>query len=234
LGGLLDAVLEGVFRSRELMQLSALEGKHDGETAFVIGSGKTLDYYEPAFFEDKLTIAVNFGWSFKLEWVNYMVTKYHDKARNWVESGRVGTMVVTRGLRGHRNLQPLTDERMIVVDHNENTVERWDGDWPDEGLVATHSSITTAMHLAAFMGVRWIVTVGADCGTLDGLTNIDGYQPEKIPLQPARFPSFEKQNRIVANILRERYGVGVMSMLPFVTANMEGHKFVSEFGSLNT
>jgi hypothetical protein len=61
------------------VQLVALEGKHDGETAYVIGSGKTLEYYEPAFFEDKLTIAVNFGWSFKLEWVDYMVTKYHDK-----------------------------------------------------------------------------------------------------------------------------------------------------------
>jgi hypothetical protein len=28
--------------------------------------------------------------------------------------------------------------------------------------------------------------------------------------------------------------LSVMSMLPFVTPNMEGHKFVSEFGSLNT
>jgi hypothetical protein len=57
------------------------------------------------------------------------------------------------------------------------------------------------------------VTVGADCGLLDDATNIEGYQPEKIPLQPARFPSFEKQNRVVAQVLRDRYHVSVMSML---------------------
>ncbi len=216
-----------------MMELSALENKHGGETAYVIGSGKTLEHYSPTFFEDKLTIGVNFGWSLKLERVDYMVTKYHDKAKAWVESERVGTMVVTRGLRGHKNVQPLHDDRMVVADHNENTVTEWRGEWPENGLVASHSTITTAMHLAALMGVASIVTVGADCGTLDNATNIEGYQPEKSSAQPARFPSFEKQNRIAAKILRERYGVNVMSMLPFVTPNMEGHRFVSEFGGLN-
>jgi hypothetical protein len=219
------------------MGLTALEGKHDGETAFVIGSGKTLDYYDPAFFEDKLTIGVNFGWSLKLERVDYMVTKYHDHALTWVESDRVGTMVVTRGLRGHRALEPLEDSRMVVVDHNENTVERWDGDWPEEGLVATHSSITTAMHLGAVLGAGSIVMVGADCGVLDENTNADGYFNEREMhaenVWKKKFQSFDGQNEKVANILRQRYGVAVMSMLPFVTPNMEGHRFVSHAGALN-
>jgi hypothetical protein len=219
------------------VQLVALEGKHDGETAFVIGSGKTLDYYDPAFFEDKLTIGVNHGWSLRLDRVDYMVTKYHPIAKAWVESERVGTMVVTRGLRGHRNLAPLTDERMIVVDHNENTVERWDGDWPDEGLVATHSSITTAMHLSAVLGARSLVMVAADCGTLDDDTNSEGHVNERAHASEdvwrKKFESFDRQNEKVANILRQRYEVAVMSMLPFVTPNMEGHRFVSHAGALN-
>jgi hypothetical protein len=215
------------------MELTALEGKHDGETAFVIGSGKTLDYYDPAFFEDKFTIGVNFGWSLKLERVDYMVTKYHDHARTWVESDRVGTMVVTRGLRGHRALEPLEDSRMVVVDHNENTVNRWDGDWPERGLVATHSTITTGMHLGAVLGASSIVMVGADCGVLDGEPNLGDYMPEVRKNQAAMFQSYDRQNEKVANILRQRYGVAVMSMLPFVTPNMEGHRFVSHAGALN-
>jgi hypothetical protein len=219
------------------MLLDDVAGTHEGETVFVIGSGKTLDYYEPAFFRDKLTIGTNQGWSLKLDRVDYMVTKYHPVATEWVESDRVGTMVVTRGLRGHRNMQPLTDDRMVVVDHNENTVERWDGEWPEQGLVATHSSITTAMHLGAVLGARSVVMVAADCGTLDDDTNSEGHVNERDhnpeDVWRMKFQSFDRQNQKVANILRERYGVAVMSMLPFVTPNMEGHRFVSHAGALN-
>jgi hypothetical protein len=216
------------------MDLDSFIGRHDGVDAYIIASGKTLDYYDPRFFDGKFLIGVNYGWSLTLPKVDYMVTKYHDTALEWVGDERVGTMVVTRGLRGHRNMQPLADDRMLVVDHNENTVERWDGDWPENGLVATHSTITTAMHLAAVLGVRNIVTVGADCGVLDEETNVGDYKRDRKHLQFARFGSFEKQNRIVAKILRDRYQVNVVSLLPFVTPNMEGHKFRSPHGVLNT
>jgi hypothetical protein len=213
--------------------LDDVAGTHEGADVYVIGSGKTLDYYDPAFFDNKLTIGVNEGWSLRLDRVDYMVTKYHDTALEWVGSERVGTIVVTRGLRGHRTMQPLTDDRMLVVNHNENTVERWDGDWPDDGLVATHSTITTAMHLAAVLGVRNIVMVGADCGVLDEETNLGDYNDGSRHLQFAMFGSFEKQNRIVANILRDKYKANVVSLLPFVTPNMEGHTFRSHAGVLN-
>jgi hypothetical protein len=229
----LDAVPKGLFW---LMDLQDFAGKHAGETAFVIGSGKSLDFYDASFFADRLTIGINSGWAEKLKRVDYLVTKYHSEARDWVGSDRVGTVVVTRGLRGHRYLESLQDDRMLVVDHNENTVERWDGEWPETGLVATHSSITTGMHLAAVLGVRSIVMVGADCGTFDDDTNRDGYISEQSEPESAwrsRLQSFDRQNRIVANILRKRYGVNVVSLLPFVTPNMEGHRFESYAGGLN-
>jgi hypothetical protein len=121
----------------------------------------------------------------------------------------------------------------VTVDHNENTVERWAGEWPEDGLVATHSTITTGMHLAAVLGAKNIVMVAADCGTLDEETNVGDYKSDRKHLQFARFDSFEKQNRIVAKILRDRYGVNVVSLLPFVTPNMEGHTFRSHAGVLN-
>jgi len=217
--------------------LDDVAGTHEGGDVYVIASGKTLDYYDPKFFDGKFLIGVNYGWSLTLPKVDYMVTKYHHTALEWVADERVGTMVVTRGLRGHRTMQPLTDDRMLVVDHNENTVERWDGDWPENGLVATHSTITTAMHFAAVLGARNIVMVGADCGTLDDETNRQGYVNEREAhpeaLWKGKFRSFDKQNRIVANILRDRYKVNVVSLLPFVTPNMEGHTFKSHAGVLN-
>ena len=217
------------------MDLRDFEGKHSGQTAFVIGSGKSLDYYDPSFFANKLTIGINAGWAKKLDRVDFLVTKYHDAARQWVDSNRVGVVAVTRGLRGHRYLEQLDDDRMLVVDHNENTVEGWGGEWPDSGLVATHSSITTGMHLAAVLGVKSIVMVGADCGVFDNETNVAGYYESDadVARQKYLFGSFDRQNKIVANILRERYGVNVVSLLPFVTPNMEGHRFESYAGVLN-
>jgi hypothetical protein len=214
--------------------LTDFVGKHVGETAYVIGSGKTLQFYNPVFFQDKLTIGVNFGWSLTLDRVDYMVTKYHDKARAWCKSDRVGVLFVSRGDTGQFEKVIDDNPEYVVFDHEPNKVQDFTGtDFPNDGLVVSYSTITSAMHLAALMGVANIVTVGADCGTLDDGTNVDGYQPEKSSLQPERFPDFELQNRVVANILRKRYGVNVMSMLPFVTPNMEGHRFVSEFGVLN-
>ena len=213
--------------------LADLKDKHLGETIWVFGSGKTIDYYDPKFFQDKVTIGVNSGWSLKLERVDYMVSKYHEEGYYWVDSKKVGTVVVTRGLRGHRDLQPLENDQMVVVDHNENTVERWDGEWPESGLVATHSSITTAMHLAAVLGASSIIMVGADCGVLDGEPNLGDYNGVDRKEQFQMFESFDRQNKKVANILREKYGVAVMSLLPFVTPNMEGHSFVSYAGALN-
>jgi len=217
------------------MDLADFIGKHDGETAFVIGSGRSLDFYDASFFVDKLLIGINYGWAVKLPRVDYMVTKYHETAREWVGSNRVGTVVVTKGLRGHRNAEKIQDDRMLIVDHNENQVEAWSGEWPENGLVATHSTITTGMHLAAVLGVRSIVMVGADCGLFDGDTNLPGYYGPEVDTSKQRsfFPSFDRQNNIAAGILRERYNVNVVSLLPFVTPNMEGHRFQSHAGVLN-
>jgi hypothetical protein len=230
--GLLVAIPKGLLW---LMDLQDFAGKHAGETAFVIGSGKSLDFYDASFFADRLTIGINHGWAEKLDRVDYMVTKYHSGAHDWVGSDRVGVVVVTKHDRGHLYLETLQDNRMLVVDHNDNTMEAWGGEWPDSGLVATHSSITTGMHLAAVLGVKSIVMVGADCGTFDDETNRDGYGVSRNDNQKQVpwFRGFDRQNVIVANILRERYGINVVSLLPFVTPNMEGHRFESHAGVLN-
>ncbi len=45
---------------REYDPMDDYENLHEGETIYVLGSGATLDYLTPDFFDDKLTIAVNF------------------------------------------------------------------------------------------------------------------------------------------------------------------------------
>jgi hypothetical protein len=214
------------------MLFSELAGKHQGETIYVLGSGKSVEFYDPAFFSDKLTVATNDGWSNWLPCVNYMVTKYHSKAQEWSGSDRLDLLVVSRGNTGQNEKIISDSDNFVVFDHAPNrTVNFTENDFPDEGLVVSYSTITSALHLAAIMGARHIVTVGADCGWFDEVSTVEGHEDT---FETPEFPlHFDIQNRIVAHELRKRFGCSVSSMLPFVTPNMEGHKFTSPFGSLN-
>jgi hypothetical protein len=214
------------------MRLSDLRGKHDGATVYVLGSGKSVEFYDPEFFSDKLIVATNDGWSHWLPTVDYMVTKYHHIAREWEGSDRVGTLVVSKGNTGQ--LDELIEDRegLVVFEHQKNRVEGFTAKhFPSRGLVVSYSTITSAMHLAAFMGARHIVMVGSDCGWLDETAQVTGHSDSLS--DPDFAFHFDMQNRVVADEIRSRFGCSVSSMLPFVTPNMEGHKFVSPFGGLN-
>lgn len=214
--------------------ISQYQDMHFGQDIWVLGSGKTLDFYDPAMFEGRVVVGTNYGWTNLLESVDYMVTKYHKHANDWVGSERVGVVVTTRGERGHRNLEPIDDPRMVIADHNENTVERWtDQEWPTdpEALVATHSTITTALHWAAHIGARTIFLAGADCGTIDGDIHIDGYKINQTNQDMLR--NYDLQNRMVRDKIWQIYRTPIVTVLPFVTPNMDGHTFRSHAGALN-
>jgi hypothetical protein len=214
------------------MHLDELKDSHAGQTAYVLGSGTTVEFYDPEFFADKLLVATNNSWSNWLPRVDYMVTKYHELAQEYCKSDRVGTVLVSRGHTGQLS-KPITDSpHYVVFEHEQNRVENFTAeDFPDTGLVVSFSTITSSMHFAAHLGARHIVMVGSDCGWIDTRASVTGHPSSLFRLDVPKH--FDFQNRIVADQLRKRYGCSVSSMLPFVTPNMEGHKYVSPFGRLN-
>ena len=213
------------------MNLDELKNRHVGEIGYVIGSGKALEFFEPDFFADKLTFGTNLGWSLFLPSVDYLVTKYHRIANEWKNSDRVGRVLVSRGNRGEPSPILKNDPDLTIFEHEPNKCERFTADdWPDAGLVVSFSTITSTMHFAAHTGVSAIITLGVDSGWIDGQSNIGDYKPS-LPNDLGFH--FEKQNRIVAKEIRQRYDIPVMSLLPFVTPNMEGHSFESAFGKIN-
>jgi len=216
------------------MNVTELKDTRTGEDVFVIGSGNSLQYIAKAIFYDSVTIGVNAGWSHHLDAVDYLVTKYHALAMGWKDSPRVGHVVVTRGTRGHHHGYLKDHPELYLADHNDNPVERFTlQDWPKhpDHLVASHSSITTAMHLAAYMGARRIFVVGADCGVIDGEMNVKGHDRKQTTLETLQ--SFDRQNAMVKAALEERYDTHVLSVSPWVTPNMTGHRFESYAGVLD-
>jgi len=218
------------------MNLSLLKDRHYGADVYVIGSGKSLEFFPVDMFDEEITIGVNSGWSNHLDHVTSMVTKYHALAMGWKDSDRVEGMVTTRGIRGHHHtyLEDIAESSLFIADHNDNPVERFTAaHWPEDTdhLVASHSTITTGMHLAAYMGASRIIVVAADCGVIDGEMNVIGHDKKETTLDTLR--SFDKQNAIVKAELESRYQTHVVSLSPFVTPNMTGHTFESWAGRLD-
>lgn len=207
--------------------------KHKGEIAYVFGNGHSCAFYDPAFFADKLKIGVNYGWEQWLPSVDYAVTKYHDDAEQFAKDDRIGLLVISMGQTGQINDLWAPRSDMLIFPHNDNQTVFFDEtDFPERGLVVSYSTITSAMHFAAHIGASAIITVGADCGWIDDKSTVGDY-PDSLDKHHNFAHYFELQNRIVATEIRRRYGIPVMSMLPFVTPNMEGHHYHSPFGSLN-
>jgi len=221
-------------------------GRFAGEDVYVTGSGATLNHLDPAFFTGKRVVSTNHGVMMALDSVDYLVTKYHHHAYEYLLAYPGIPVVVTKHALGNMYREPIDPAApFIVLEHNDNPGDLFNGtQFPPPGqFVASWSTITTAMHWAAHLGARNIIMVGHDCGVLGGRGRIDRYRDESaLPTDPAGemgdiafWRGFDLQSRIVKDLLLERYeGLrNVVSILPFINPNMEGHRWQSAAGVLN-
>ena len=217
------------------VKLEDYAGFHSGQDIYVLGSGSTLAHVDRGFFANKVTIGCNLVWKHYVP-TTYTVTKYHEKAAEGVRAADAGTVFVSRKQHGRDANAAWRGDGAVVFNHLGN--KGWDfdaeKDWPENGLVVSKSTITSAMHLAAYMGAATILMVGADCGFLDGDFRRNGYPDGKEPDKPSDwFDHWDLQNRAVKAQLVARYGVRVYSLNPFINYNLEGHRFRSGYASIN-
>jgi hypothetical protein len=213
-----------------------------GRDVYVFGSGPSLNHIDPSFFDDKIVVTANHGATLTVDRVDYLVTKYHRHAYEYLEKFPGTPIVVTRGNTGLEFGPHLPDDApFIVVEHNNNTCQSWNlSQWPEHGLVATWSTITTAMHWAAHIGAANIIMVGHDLGHIDQAGRIPGYRQAADGVADDdgdrhMWRGFDEQSRLVKAELLRRYDSlkNVVSLLPFINANMEGHAWSSFAGNLN-
>jgi hypothetical protein len=207
-------------------QYTDFRRRHAGETIYVVGSGATLDHVPHGFFDDKITVCINrAGEALGLKEF-YSVTHYHLDAHILADARPdlpVIVPMVEQGI-GYPALTRPTQVNVFFVQTNPQMYSAFDcaEHWPthDDHLVCGPTSLHMGMHFAAYLGARFIVLAGADCGTLDDRDAVDGYAPG----DPKPFTVWEQQLPKVAKKLRQM-GVGVMSLNPFVNLALEGHRF---------
>ena len=158
-----------------------LKNVHSGKDIWVLASGPSMNFVEPSFFENKLTIGVNQIVAYFR--CDYVVTKdptgFEDIGRH-LENG---SLIVSK----HRFGEVGRPETEIDHSHYYFTHPRKIPiQQPDlecvgtDDIVLSWSTITSAIHIAAYMGARNIIVCGHDCGTIDGDPTIKDYYTESV------------------------------------------------------
>jgi len=203
-------------------RIASLENKHLGEDIFVVGGGRTVDYYPRDAFQGRTIIAVNQAGR-KVD-ATYTVRKENATAGEGVP------VIASRHVAG----MPGSGENRAdyVFDHNANLLDKinTEGCHPyGEKLIVSWSTITSAIHLAAFMGAGSVFLVGHDCAVLDGGATFKGYYDGVDALtSPGDYAAWLSkiggQTAFMRDYLRDRYQANLFTLSPFIGLKHEGHE----------
>ena len=211
------------------------KGIHRGETLWVLASGASLDYIDPAFFDDKTCVCVNkVGLTLGLREF-YTVTHY------WLDAIIVGEkhpglpIITTRDclVTTGPEVAPYepTDANIYKFATGPQMYGAFDPDlhWPEDpdALVVGPTGLHMTMHFAQYLGAATIILVGADCGHLGGKSNFTGYAVGDNPMGV-----WQRTLPGVADQIRKR-GTAVHSLNPFVNFALEGTSFHSPALTIN-
>jgi len=215
--------------------IQTLKQVHQGEDIWIIAAGSSMNYVENSFFENKITIGIN-RVAMKFE-CNYLVAKDgrgFDLISDQIDAK---TKLI---LSKHESGNPHQKENSFkgefwIFDHPFKP-----GENPDlsciskesEKIVVSYSTITSGIHLAAYMGAKNIMLCGHDCGTIDGESTLVGYYSNIKPHHGTDeryvewLSQIENHTTLVCHRLKQVYGCNIHSLNPFINLNLEGHKYM--------
>ena len=205
--------------------ISDLRDKHEGEDIWVIASGPSMNYIDPAFFLGKVVIGINEVYQFfPCTYVVWKESRDPDP-EDW------GNEIIIASRFHCGDLTAMeTEMRMdhFVFEHLQNLNAAIDFSViGSDKIVVSYSTITSAMHIAAYMGAPNVLLCGHDCGVLDGQMNLNDY-PASLQgdLQYRQWVrEIEPQTLALRDELLVGYNCRVYSLNPFINLGMEDHEY---------
>lgn len=218
-------------------ELAALRNRHSGETLWVIGAGPTLNFVDPSFFADKITVGVSHGPITHGIEPNFVFSNHWSQMVGLVEK-MPNTMFVLNDKEwpSRQEFPPATYSNVALNKVSEPPdFGAQFNPWLSEKAPFSHiifgtTSLHGAMHLAAFLGANSIVLVGADNSRLDGKWALDGHEAAW------GYPTidYEAHLRMVKKWLVQWFSVNIYSLNPFVNLHIEGHLLNDRVGRIHT
>jgi hypothetical protein len=215
----------------------SLKDIHKDEDVYILASGKSVDFYNEDFFDGKVVIGVN--QAYKKIWCDYLVRKEVKFIKESLETESL--VIVSEYDSGNLNsgteklnTNKVDHDNLYFFEHLDNLHTKIDTSvFGTDKIVVSFSTITSAIHIAAYMGAKNIILIGHDCGTVDGEMTFKGYY-DSIKDTPwtdwKQYKNWlkviENQTKIVKEQVKKHYGANVVSMLPFVSLNLENHTYL--------
>ena len=215
---------------------------HKDNDIYILASGKSVDFIDNSFFDNKIIIGIN--QVYKKYSCQYLVRKENELIDSIIDDpiNKNTTFFISVGSSSQNNMKNLIKykklsnnkkKNIVMFGHNPNT-KKIDNLPNDNKLVVSYSTITTGIHLAAYMGAKNIILVGHDCGTINGKSNFDGYHTDKTYKIAHKkgeedykqwLSLIESQTIKLKLLLKEKYGCNVYSLNPFVNFRLEGNVY---------
>ena len=214
--------------------ITELKDKHKGEDIYVIASGKSIDFIDDSFFDGKILIGVN--QAYKKIWCDYLVRKETKFLKQSIEEDSI--VIVSEydsgnlnSGSGKLNTNKIEHDNLYYFEHLDNGHTQIDASvFGTDKIVVSFSTITSAIHIAAYMGAKNIILVGHDCGTINSEMTFKGYYNsiKDTPWQDWKqykswLKAIESQTVIVKNEVKKHYNANVISINPFVSLNLENN-----------
>jgi hypothetical protein len=208
--------------------IGELKNIHEGHDIYVVASGASAGFIDASFFDNKLVIGVNQVWK-RFANLDYVVRKESNGMDAAIAASKQFGFKTICSEHNCGTLKYAKNEGAdYVLEHLDNKLEEIDlSVVGTDKIVVSYSTITSAIHIAAYMGAANIILIGHDCGTLDGAVNYPGYDEAIAGKSFYRkfITQIEPQTLALRDRLKEVYGCNVYSLNPFLNFGLEGHEY---------
>ena len=221
---------------RELIEFKNI---HKGEDIYILASGKSVDFIDDTFFNNKIVIGVNQAYK-KVE-CKYLLRKEVNMIKEIIDNNVKSIHFISCGNCGNNNNTNVKYIKNISYDKKDNIVLyphivnkiSIPQNLPDKDiLITSYSTITTAIHLAAYMGASNIILIGHDCGSINNECNFTGYHTDKtykIAWKNGKqdyvkwLKNIESHTIKLRSLIKDKYGCNIYSLNPFINFGLEGN-----------
>ena len=226
-----------------MIEHTALKNIYLNKTIYILGAGASMNYLDASFFDDKITIGANRIWKFcKLSYNLIKHKQFIEKAK---ENNHATTKIVVskhdcgdidHELNPTKGVDYVFSHKKGNFDNLEqNFIENLDSIGIDDDIFSSASTITSCIHLAAYMGAKNIVLVGHDGGYIDGNVHVNNYSQSIRDFYKTEEEYHKYYNKWLELVsgqthrlkdkLRQVYNCNIYSLNPFINFRLEGHTF---------
>jgi|TARA_R100001015_G_C4622946_1_gene180569 hypothetical protein len=220
--------------------IKELKNIHKGEDIWLILAGSSMDYVDKEFFENKIVIGQNHV--YKHYPCDYIIMKDCMEEPRFPRSIRELDklnipLVFSEYFQGNskNNVKNLPEHsNAYLFKHNprlESFIDKEIFELKENKIMVSRSTVTSLMHLGAFMGAKNLMLCGHDCGKINDNLYYDGYM-EKDWVSAGNWSGIttflkkcEKESQVVRKYLKDRYDCNIHSLNPFLNLGLEGNKF---------